>query len=447
MRQPVYFRELESYCKHDFMQKLKLSDALYEELENFLLDESFLEVNVKNRLSFHFVGVIHFKEHVLFILPKYIDLAAQTNLDSVASQIIKVLFKFIKTSTQYKVTHIDTFGFTKLESDCSLFVLADFIMLDFLDYGFYTPDYVDLEVNGAGEIDWPTTIELNHAIFSNNKPIYSDVYTHTVNVDEQHIVYHIHQAVLQEVSLLFEQFSVLNIFHYPSIQTNYSLEELGDFDYLIQALTKEMQVVFSTQKLSLLQALQHYLELKQSFLPQENIQLFGVKSFHVVWEKVCSQAYGNHYEQFKKWIPKPQWKELHSGKIAEVATIIPDILIYKEHENAFYIIDAKYYTTSFEEMNPQTISIKDNPSVGDVTKQYLYEQTLRKHNKEVLETTEYYNLFIFPTEENNHFFGHVTFDIFAEGFKGIYLYRQNTTDIFSNYLNSSQLPTSPLKNL
>lgn len=445
---PVYFRELTDYSKQEIIERLSICPVFYDTLEQFLLENAFLQLNKKGNLRFHYVGAIHFQECVLIIYPKYMNQTLPSALEASMTQLFQVFFKFYKTHARdiSKNQYLRSFDSTKLQEDCSKILLFDFIMQDYLEHGLYLPDFSDLELNGTGEIDWPSTIELNQVLFSKNKPIYIDYYTNTNFYDENHLVHKIHQAILEEISLFFEQFSVLNLFHYPVIQSNYLLNDLGDIEFLIEALNQELQILFSDRKLALVVALLNYLKQKEQYVLSENIQLFGTDTFHVIWEAVCSEVFDNQYEYFKKWIPKPQWRDLHSEKIAEVATLIPDILIYRKEEHSFYILDAKYYTTYFDEIDGQSVNIHNNPSVGDVTKQYLYEQTLRKHNLEIPSTTQYYNLFVLPTEEASHFFGHVTFSIFEEHFKGIYLYRQNSEQLFQCYLNNKHLPTAPFNN-
>ena len=95
-------------------------------------------------------------------------------------------------------------------------------------------------------------------------------------------------------------------------------------------------------------------------------------------------------------IEKPTWKAFDSNKEHEVKhTLIPDLIsIYElDGESCFGIFDAKYYNIV---LNGK--SLKNQPGVGDVTKQYLYQLAYNdfiiKH-----EFKHVKNAFFMPSEE------------------------------------------------
>ena len=78
-------------------------------------------------------------------------------------------------------------------------------------------------------------------------------------------------------------------------------------------------------------------------------------------------------------------------------TLIPDLVSIPQIDGTdyFLIFDAKYYNIQLEKGK----SLRNNPGVGDVTKQYLYQLAYRNfikaHNIAVVK-----NCFLMPTEKD-----------------------------------------------
>ena len=105
-------------------------------------------------------------------------------------------------------------------------------------------------------------------------------------------------------------------------------------------------------------------------------------------------------------ISSPKWNRGDNG--AYVATLRPDtVSIYTYNDRkCFSILDAKYYTIQFKGN-----SVSDQPKVGDITKQYLYQlaynEFIDQHNIEYVQ-----NLFLFPGVEGDKEYGSVDMDFF-----------------------------------
>ena len=146
--------------------------------------------------------------------------------------------------------------------------------------------------------------------------------------------------------------------------------------------------------------------------------MFGTNSFYAVWEKACAEVFDNQlstpigrinlnvnlhedYLPMKNYslldiIEKPLWIAFDSNKKHEVKhTLIPDLIsIYElDGDLCFGIFDAKYYNIVLNSK-----SLKNQPGVGDVTKQYLYQLAYNdfiiKH-----EFKHVKNAFLMPTED------------------------------------------------
>ena len=127
----------------------------------------------------------------------------------------------------------------------------------------------------------------------------------------------------------------------------------------------------------------------------ETMFLIGTRTFHTVWEDVCAKVFKSQRneklselsktfqpvadyvmnaptsgkQELIELVKKPKWN--YFGAYREPQnTFVPDFLsFYKNNKSEYYyyILDAKYYCP---ELNGTTI--RKNPGVEDVAKQYLY---------------------------------------------------------------------------
>ena len=78
-------------------------------------------------------------------------------------------------------------------------------------------------------------------------------------------------------------------------------------------------------------------------------------------------------------IEKPKWKGNDMEEQDAADTLIPDLVSIPQIDGTdyFLIFDAKYYNIQLEKGK----SLRNNPGVGDVTKQYLYQLAYRNFIK------------------------------------------------------------------
>ncbi len=70
------------------------------------------------------------------------------------------------------------------------------------------------------------------------------------------------------------------------------------------------------------------------------------------------------------------WKHNESGKVHKAKkTLVPDIITIKGNQLSIY--DAKYYKIKLDDKE-----VKNQPGVGDITKQYLYELAFKEFAQE-----------------------------------------------------------------
>ena len=203
------------------------------------------------------------------------------------------------------------------------------------------------------------------------------------------------------------------------------LDELGDDDYLLYRIEKELNVQFNTRKQEVLKTMVALISNKATVDDVDSFSMFGTNSFNMVWEKVCAEVMDNQLhtklidlslpgklkipaaspckptDELIDIIERPKWmgnKEDESSFEKEASdTLTPDLIsIHNDGTDySFVIFDAKYYTIQLEEYKP----LRGQPGVSDVTKQYLYQLAYRDFVKENgIKSVK--NCFLMPTEDN-----------------------------------------------
>ena len=200
-----------------------------------------------------------------------------------------------------------------------------------------------------------------------------------------------------------------------------SLDDFGDREFILEKIMKELNLQFNTHRQILLKTLYAYVAQNRKMLDEnDGISMFGTTAYHAVWEKACAEVFDNKLEaplcklemtvpladkyQGKKdrkqklidIIEKPIWQGIDTEAKA-TDTLIPDLISIPciDGKDWFIIFDAKYYNLQLEKGK----TLRGNPGVGDVTKQYLYQlaygEFIDAHG-----ITEVRNCFLMPTEDD-----------------------------------------------
>lgn len=131
-------------------------------------------------------------------------------------------------------------------------------------------------------------------------------------------------------------------------------------------------------------------------------------------------------------ISKPVWQHTDSGE-EHVAkkTLIPDIVTIEG--NTLSIYDAKYYKITLNDKE-----VKNQPGVGDITKQYLYELAYKDFAEEN-NLSIGNNAFLMPTDSMDEIrIGTVRMEIFHQlggvDFKDIEVILMPCVEMYRKYL-------------
>lgn len=364
---------------------------------------------------FTYVGVITCGNRIIKVYPKYMLSEEEPSLGSM-KQVIKVLERYSRSEEQI----INVFNGNGENRSFNILAVILFLLNDYYEYGIYTNSEDVVEINGEGEILWGKTIDESFALIENNHPYYMELYTGKTIDDDMDYFKRLHECILTECSKQLRDAQLDALFDMGTLElSDEALIDFGDKDYVLERIHKELNVQFNTRRQILLKTLYAYVSQDKRMLEDNNgISMYGTTAYHAVWEKVCAEVFDNKLntsldklkmsvdlaEEFipmkKKTlieiIEKPIWKGEDTVEIA-ADTLIPDLISMPNINGSdyFIIFDAKYYNIQLEKGK----SLRGNPGVGDVTKQYLYQLAyknfIQAHNIAVVK-----NCFLMPTEKD-----------------------------------------------
>lgn len=488
-----FIRELQRYTRENLIDIFECSDAdivriikklkgygilktvkYLEEEKNMsdLVEEDEVVVDEDDSQSkclyvFAFVGIIIVEGRVLKCYPKY--LKNNNEPKSELTQIMKVLRKY---NPKEQIIRMYNDG-GNVTSFNRLAVIV-YLLNDYFENGIYTNTQDIIETNGMGEIHWDKTINGTYPIMQDNRPYYVELQTKRRINDDEDFFKRLHECVLTECTKELKGSDLLDILGVEGAElTDEILKDLGDDDYILTRLEKELNVQFNTRKQILLKTIEALILNKSTIDDIDSFSMYGTNSFNLVWENICAEILDNQLKTsikdleiddvrvpenatYKKSdelisvIEKPTWfgfSESGSSfsKKAE-QTLIPDLISIHKTKNTcdFIIFDAKYYSIHLIETEP----LRGQPGIGDVTKQYLYQLAYKdfiKANK----IDKVRNCFLMPTEEEGEDGiikkGSVRMDMLAAlELEDIQVRQLSATNVYRLYLSGQKLDIGKL---
>lgn len=390
-----------------------------QSFEEIVQDEE-VDSTKEDKYWFRYVGIITIENICLIIYPKYIVNIENDRQNNHVKfkQIINVIDKFIVLSSSEATLN---------EGSHSTMALMIDLLRDYFESGLYITNEQKEEVNGDGLINWDKTLESSDTYLFDNVPYYLELITEQTTINMEHTITELHKAILVEISNKYKD--ILHLLSLPDVHfAGQELEAIGDSEYLIHLVEKELNNQFITSKQLKLKKLLKYLNNESQYTNSESIQLYGSFSFNLVWEDVCKRVYRNDldmslqdlgltlngviknsisqdivvdytsYTDLKSIVEKPKWKRTSDASMLKVnQTLQLDVLKVNHKEKCFQIYDAKYYQIVVNENRDGSFSISGQPGVGDITKQYLYQ--LAYSNLAQLNGYQFNNAFIIPKDD------------------------------------------------
>lgn len=394
-------------------EQLDTSDLIEQDIE--ISDED--EAATDYLYVFTFVGIIIIEGRVLKCYPKY--LFSNDNPTEELKQIIKVLQQY---NSKEQIIHMYNEG-GKTTTFNRLAVIV-FLLNDYFENGLYTNTQNVTEINGTGEILWARTIDNSMAIIRNHTPYYMELHTKREINDTNDFFTRLHKILLTLCSKELVEADLSELLDISGVElSEENLDDLGEEDYILYRIEKELNVQFNTRKQEALKTMAALISNRASYDDTESFSMFGTNSFNLVWEKVCAEVMDNQLhtklidlnlpeeliipksssctvtDELIDIIEKPKWignrDDATTFEKEAKDTLIPDLISIQSHDGdcSFVIFDAKYYTIQLDEAKP----LRGQPGISDITKQYLYQLAYKDFvNENGIKTVK--NCFLMPTE-------------------------------------------------
>ena len=418
---PIVLKELKPYNREYLSKKIEIDNNYMDEFIKNLTKRKLISIKKDKKISFKYVGIITYKDKVLFIFPKYID-KKETELDlQEFKPILKLLKEYSKTEN-LDSEELETLGLDLENQYTNTIPLLAYILDNYIENDIYYNEIVTDEYNGEGEILWDKTVDNIDPFIVNNQVIYLDFITKLNVLNDSSLIANIHRFIINECIEFMHNTGLDSYLGYNLDKVDCDLDNIEDYEFIVNKIEMEMQLQFNDNKINTLKSMISFINNSSNKGDDCNIELFGTRSFYVVWEKLCSRVFANEFESSenkskydKFYINSPIWED--SGKqdmsidesdeiITKKNRLTPDILKTCEYNEKKYllILDAKYYNIVFSNK-----IVKYNPGIADISKQYLYKLALDKYIKEN-NIKEIENIFLFPTYDNDTLMGYVSLD-------------------------------------
>ncbi|HCY81664.1 MAG TPA: hypothetical protein DHV22_08700 [Xanthomarina gelatinilytica] len=344
----------------------------------FSLVRSGIIIEKELRAKLNFVGLIFAKKKFCYVLPKYYRAVKEIEInDNEIDLVQESLLIYGQTSFLNTPSLFDEDGVI-----CSPKLQAAInIIRYYFEKGLLAPNTFERSSSYNDRVLWEKTIELTHPIIRDNVPIYVDPVSLKSKRNESHLITEIQKW------LTTKAFELVGKMMFPSesisLESNCAEEEK---DYYFLVIESYLQNIYSDVEIDLLQNMLRFLN-KEIEMQNTEVEVYGTKSFHRIWELANKVLWNDQFENLQQSLPTIIW-EYDSASFISTDTIIPDILI--KTEDTFFVVDAKYYLPIFRGTKPI-----GQPGVESITKQFVYEDILRKKYKDL----NFKNIFCFPDEK------------------------------------------------
>lgn len=379
----IFVKELEKY-NINYLKNIFQDDS---SVVDYLTSKKILIKNNIGLYSMNYVGILLYKDKVVFSLPKYIK---DGDFRDKAVKLLELFGQYTKRE-KLEEEELETFGAIDSSNSYNMLSTIIFILNDYIENGIYTNEKDIHVLNGDSEVNWQKTIDDIMPILTDGNVLYLDYYTNAHITDQENYFMQLHKYIINECIKKLNSYGLIEFFGLSHFEFDVDENILGSPKYIITKLNNELSIQFVSRKQMLIKAMISFITNEIINSDDNFVSFYGTRSFNLVWEKTCSYILNNKYSILKKLISNPIWKL--DGVIEYIApTLKPDILCVTH--NTFAILDAKYY-----KLGVKNDVIIGHPGVEDVTKQYLYhlafEAFIRKFNFSKVK-----NIFLFPTAKN-----------------------------------------------
>lgn len=405
-----YFRELKIYSKSYLIEEIgeKIFDKVLE--EGFLVKSKEKSKNCnEDCFKFKYVGLIILNDIIINCYPKYIK--NDENIENDFKEIVKVIKHYFDRKDKKDHKTFDYGIYNLDEIPFNLISVMLFFIEDYYENGVYTKFQEFLEINGNGEIDWNRTINENFPIIVENKPYYVEFQTKSKYNNQFSYFRLLHEYIITDCSNYLKNAGLLDTLGLTSVEiSDNTLDNFGQNEFILNKISKELNIEFNTHKRKLLHLMYSYIKYKDSLTSEDSLIVYGILSYHTIWEDICKVIFKDKLgsklsklfpeseidndETLISIIEKPKWI-LDEKSYDTDKTLIPDIITFydkKDENRDFIIFDAKYYQYELK-----GDKIEHQPGIRSVTKQYLYQLAYKDFIKK-FHFDKVKNAFLLPSD-------------------------------------------------
>ena len=433
----AYFVELHEYPVEEVAARLKAEEAEVRKAIAGLAAQGLATTRSRPNpaankpstlVTFSFVGVASYKEHVLRCLPKFFE--QDECSEAALEQVIRAIFKQRSSDISPDSQHEENLDSMQGAMDEAVFFVADY-----LQNGEYPANPVVRESGELGDIDWDRTIGEKTPWLIGESLVYLDPVHTYVEADDSNFCQSLHLAIVSDCFRFLKSTGIaeaIGIGSWPPSETK--LVDFGSPSYVLAKLRSEKQVQFDDRRLRLLNLMEKHLERSISLRSFDDFGFFGTEHFEIVWETLCAHAFDNQRDMpiarclpnavlperaqhlttnstMKDLIGRPTWS-IYDGPIAfeqeSAGKLNPDVVtIHYEKGACLAILDAKYYTLS---ISGHTVA--NQPGVEDIVKQHAYQMALQDFAR--VNNLQMQNALLFPTGGRTRIAGSVHYDVLSD---------------------------------
>lgn len=436
----------ERWLTDDFFSHLR--EAINEEF-----DRAVVKGKKSGTFAFHYVGLYDYvdentgKNLTFFFLPKFLnvedgdetgedgqvkdDKIWEPNKENLKSWKVccesfenygrDILIQAIDRYTKEDSRIVDQVEVSEKKRE-SILELAVRFLRDYLEKGLYIVQRRELELNGQGEIDWQTTIDEFQPFIKKGRPYYMDVKTEQAYSDEDHYITRLQKCLVTTWGRKLEELGLSSVLRVNvPLLSEEVLDQLGDDDFKIAQINRELNVQFVTKSRETLALMKELIQrsAENKAANYESLS-FGMTGVHALWEKACAEVLGSELDKricddcgltwdegvkFKDYMPCPIWSELGNRWKCDADGWRLDFIrtwpSAGQGKKKLVILDAKYYCACWSGKDDKR-TIKGQPGIADIAKQMFYQmafQELLDKNPDV----EIVNAFLFPTDDSQPF--------------------------------------------
>jgi len=371
-------------------QKANVASTISKKLVQELTQIGAVRTKEQN-IYFLMTGFIEVGGHLFVILPKGYKLNSP---DKFINEDIRILFAVLmkyREEVKPNFEEMTLFGGEMGDFEDSLFS-AYSLLEDYKMYGLLKREHRIMSSKMTGNTVWSATINKKTPMFSSGNPIYYEVIKRSSVLDNENLLLQLHKFAL---GWSLKKYAWL-LGQYKELISAFSIELPCDKQQALHFLNNELRKTYILRETNVIKWIINIITGVNSSVDEIKVRIFATKTFHTVWEEICSKIFHDQYAQLKTLLPQPEWTldiPVSQSRISQR----PDIMIL--HNNRMLILDAKYYDVE-----------SDLPGWHDAVKQFFYALSTKiniAENVEYLQKKELRekakniiaieNIFILPT--------------------------------------------------